>query len=409
MKNFVSADSKNLAALRFSRGQSRSGLFAGMVVLFASSALAQTNTFPASGNVGIGFPNPTAPLEVNGQAVFDTTGGNGNGLAWSMQSGHNGLMPSLRSFCCGSGYSPGQIESSYLVINGETGGYVGIGTTQPQNMMHVAAPASNSLVWAGILQNPGNTGTGTAVGVGLQFKASLFTGLTETTKWSGIAGVPDIGSNYEDHFGLAFYTHNGSAVTPAEVVRIASSGNVGIGTTNPSTTLEVNGNVTLTKGSASSITFPDTTVQATAWNGVLQGGDYAESVDVSGNRAEYEPGDVLVIDPSGQGRFLKSSMPYATTVAGIYSTRPGIRGRRQATDSSHMPEEVPMAMIGVVPTKVTAEGGPIQPGDLLVTSSTAGYAMKGTDHSRMMGAIIGKAMGHLDSSTGVMEVLVSLQ
>jgi thiamine monophosphate kinase len=74
-----------------------------------------------------------------------------------------------------------------------------------------------------------------------------------------------------------------------------------------------------------------------------------------------------------------------------------------------MPDEVPMAMIGVVPTKVTAEGGAIKPGDLLVTSSKRGYAMKGTDHTQMMGAIIGKALGHLDSGTGVMEVLVSLQ
>jgi hypothetical protein len=142
---------------------------------------------------------------------------------------------------------------------------------------------------------------------------------------------------------------------------------------------------------------------------VLQGGDYAESVDVTGDRADYEPGDVLVIDPNVQGRFLKSSEPYATTVAGIYSTKPGIRGRRQATDSSHMPEEVPMAMIGVVPTKVTDESGSIKPGDLLVTSSKRGYAMKGTDHTQMMGAIIGKAMGHLDSGIGLMEVLVSLQ
>ena len=62
-----------------------------------------------------------------------------------------------------------------------------------------------------------------------------------------------------------------------------------------------------------------------------------------------------------------------------------------------------------MPTKVSAENGPIRRGDLLVTSSTPGYAMKGTDHSRMLGAVIGKAMGSLNSGTGVVEVLVSLQ
>jgi hypothetical protein len=62
-----------------------------------------------------------------------------------------------------------------------------------------------------------------------------------------------------------------------------------------------------------------------------------------------------------------------------------------------------------VPTKVTTENGPIRRGDLLVSSTTPGYAMKGTDRNRMLGAVIGKAMGSLDSGTGVIEVLVTLQ
>lgn len=94
-------------------------------------------------------------------------------------------------------------------------------------------------------------------------------------------------------------------------------------------------------------------------------------------------------------------------VAGIFATKPGVIGRRQnqVCDS----DEVPMAMIGVVPTKVTAENGPIRKGDLLVTSAQPGYAMKGTDRGRMLGAVIGKAMGSLDSGNGVIEVLVTLQ
>jgi hypothetical protein len=68
-----------------------------------------------------------------------------------------------------------------------------------------------------------------------------------------------------------------------------------------------------------------------------------------------------------------------------------------------------MAMVGRVPTKVSAENGPIQVGALLVSSSTPGYAMKGTDRSQMLGAVIGKALGSLDSGTGVIEVLVTLQ
>jgi len=38
-----------------------------------------------------------------------------------------------------------------------------------------------------------------------------------------------------------------------------------------------------------------------------------------------------------------------------------------------------------------------------------GYAMKGTDGNRMMGAVIGKALAPLKADFGVIEVLVSLQ
>jgi hypothetical protein len=62
-----------------------------------------------------------------------------------------------------------------------------------------------------------------------------------------------------------------------------------------------------------------------------------------------------------------------------------------------------------VPTKVTTENGPSHRGDLLVTSSSTGYAMKRTDRHRLIGAVIDKAMGSLDSGTGVIEVLVTLQ
>ena len=87
-----------------------------------------------------------------------------------------------------------------------------------------------------------------------------------------------------------------------------SGGNVGIGTTNPGAKLDVAGNVKIS-GPGASMTFPDNTVQSTAWNGTTCGGDYAESVDVTGEREVYSPGDVLVIDPKVSGKFAKSVFP----------------------------------------------------------------------------------------------------
>lgn len=58
---------------------------------------------------------------------------------------------------------------------------------------------------------------------------------------------------------------------------------------------------------------------------------------------------------------------------------------------------------------MSAENGPIERGDLLVSASTPGYAMKGTDRDQLAGAVIGKALAPLKSGMGVIEVLISLQ
>jgi hypothetical protein len=185
-----------------------------------------------------------------------------------------------------------------------------------------------------------------------------------------------------------------------------STGNVGIGTTNPGANykLDVAGQIHTSAG----VVFPDGNIQTVAYTGTC-GADYAEAVDVTGDRTKYEPGDILVIDPDAPGKFLKSNQAYSTLVAGIYSTKPGFVGRKQPATPETNATEVPMAMVGRVPTKVSAENGPIKVGDLLVASSKMGYAMKGTDRSQMLGAVIGKALGSLDSGTGVIEVLVTLQ
>ncbi len=139
------------------------------------------------------------------------------------------------------------------------------------------------------------------------------------------------------------------------------------------------------------------------------GADFAESVRVRGSRVEYQPGDVLLIDPDNNRQILLSKTPYATTVAGIYSTKPGVLGTPHTMDAPEFAQEIPVAMIGIVPCKASAENGPIRRGDLLVTSTTAGHVMRGSDRARMLGAIVGKALQPLDSGTGVIECMVTLQ
>jgi hypothetical protein len=139
------------------------------------------------------------------------------------------------------------------------------------------------------------------------------------------------------------------------------------------------------------------------------GADFAESVAVKGGSENYAPGDLLVIDPSGESRLSLSQAPYSTLVAGIYSTQPGVVASTHHVDEALPNNEVPLAVVGIVPCKVTAENGPIVAGDLLVASSTPGHAMKGTDRGRMLGAVVGKALESLREGRGVVQVLVTLQ
>jgi hypothetical protein len=145
-------------------------------------------------------------------------------------------------------------------------------------------------------------------------------------------------------------------------------------------------------------------------NGTQTGGaDFAESVTVRGDRAQYAPGDLLAIDSQGKRRLALSRQAYSTRIAGIYSTKPGVLATPHKMDDPELAQEVPLAVVGIVPCKVSAENGRIEVGDLLVASSKPGYAMKGTNRRRMLGAVVGKAMEPLQANTGVIEVLVTLQ
>ncbi len=139
------------------------------------------------------------------------------------------------------------------------------------------------------------------------------------------------------------------------------------------------------------------------------GADFAESVDVEGEAASYAPGELMMVDTERDRQFKLVAEPYSTLVAGIYATKPGVLATPHGMDDARLGGEIPLAMVGIVPCKVTAENGAIHRGDLLVSSSTPGYAMKGTDRARMLGAIVGKALGTLESGTGLVEVLVTLQ
>jgi hypothetical protein len=368
-----------------------------------STISGNSNITSVNGNVGIGTTSPGALLDVSGGGANIDVHGSYNANLSLIPSGTGAQTYIISAQGAGASLPAGQLDFYDQTTNTNvmalSGGNVGIGTTNPQALLYIVS-GLNELGFTpsgSLLSNGGNgsilSNRFTANGNSHAEAARIELGLTD-------------GSSGYNAGSIGFLTAPDTGGNPAVLTRmyISQNGNVGIGTVSPGAALEVNGTALVDNG----LYFPgSSTPQTQPWTGVLCGGDYAEAVDASGDRKHYEPGDVLILASEGTGEVEKSDEPYSTLVAGIYATRPGAIGRRQTLPESA--DEVPMAMVGIVPTKVTTENGPIRRGDLLVSSSKMGYAMKGTDRSRMLGAVLGKAMGSLDAGTGVIEVLVTLQ
>jgi len=127
--------------------------------------------------------------------------------------------------------------------------------------------------------------------------------------------------------------------------------------------------------------------------------DIAEWVPTS---TTVMPGDVLEVDPTSPGTYRRSVTACSPFVAGVASTEPGvILGFCRSAGGALL------ALAGIVPVRVTAEGGPIAPGDLLVSSSTPGHAMRWAGDGPCPCALVGKAMGALLADWGVILVLLA--
>jgi hypothetical protein len=138
---------------------------------------------------------------------------------------------------------------------------------------------------------------------------------------------------------------------------------------------------------------------------LLRNADCAEDFDVEDECVE--PGDVMVI---GEGDALRRCQAaYDRRVAGVISGAgtysAGMVLDRRPSDRARMP----LALVGKIFCKADANHGAIRVGDLLTTSPTPGCAMRAADPVRAFGAVIGKALGSLDSGQGMVAVLVGLQ
>lgn len=416
-------------------------------------------------NVGIGTTNPLSPLSfpsVIGDKVrlWGTAANHfGIGVQGSLLQLHTDASTADIGF--GWGSSAAFTETMRVKGNGR----VGIGTTNPQNRLHIVGNgdtlalegtdhtyieyfpdgfAAGRKAYTGfgisnsdnlILSNESATGniilratsgnvginlaanaaptTDLQVGGGLQVDDEIIVPNGTIRRGGSSPATNDLGlfslnaGNWlrivSNNGPIHFFTDstNGSATSPA-----ANSAAM---------TIAANGNVGI--GTHSPVAKLD--VAGVARCDTLEidaGADVAENYDVApvvcdAMAIEPKPGMLVSIDPREVGKLMVTSQKYDRRVAGIISgagdVKPGLVLAQPGTvaDGEH-----PVASMGRVWCYADADaGGSIEAGDILTTSDTPGHAMRAGDHGLASGATVGKAMSSLKQGKGLVLVLVSLQ
>src|SRR5262249_51570381 len=154
-------------------------------------------------------------------------------------------------------------------------------------------------------------------------------------------------------------------------------------------------------------------VVGTASVGVLTirgGADLAENFEVAQQAEEVQPGMLVMIDAEHTGGVTLARGAYNRLGAGVISGANELSAGMVLGHCEGQKDAKPVALTGRVWTYVDGTEAGVEPGDLLTSSDTPGYAMRVSDSARAQGATIGKAMSKLaKGEKGMVLVLVNLQ
>jgi hypothetical protein len=368
----------------------------------------ETARITANGDLAVGHTSPTARVSALDDAgtAIDGSSTTGNGVVGASSaatgvlgsssvgtgvggtsSGGNGVHGTSTG---GDGVLGESDTADGIVGTSKTGNGVGAASTSGSG---VSAVSSTGAGVSGISTGGSGVSARSSTGNGVLGQSSSGTGVVGTS--FGPSGVTGSASN-DGVLGISSHVAGGNT---AAAVRAINNGG---------------GDIFLGQAGSTHVARIDS-----AGTGFFDGGtqnsgaDYAESMPTSDNASTLAPGDVLALDPRHPNDVRLSTQANSPLLAGVYSTKPSVLavGNHRIGDS--LAGTVPVAMLGIVPTNVSAENGPVHPGDLLTTASTPGYAMKATPvivsgvPIYPAGAVVGKALEPQLSGRGLIEVLVT--
>jgi len=230
----ISSDSTSETQLRFlTNTAARISQQANQALIFDTNATERMR-IDSSGNVGIGTSSPSQKLDVNGSINAGVANGVSLFMADSSAIRNTATGGNTMFFDSGvgTGSTTGDFQfrstASYTTrfyINGASGN-VGVGTTSPAGRLDVVSTSAGGASFMRVANGSGVANSYAAI--------SLDPGNNGfNTRDAQIRAI----NNGSNQISLTFLTSN--AGTPFEAMRIASDGNVGVGTSAPGQTLQV--------------------------------------------------------------------------------------------------------------------------------------------------------------------------